>query len=928
MGIKSTDLLPKINAEGVGTTPKSNLRTDTDMFGGRQGKDLADAGKGMMDVSAQLDAYAKKKADAADLTNTLEIDEGLQQLQSDLERQSADRTKGKAKGWADDAAKYTDKAIQKLRGKREFNSPDEAAKADHKLKTMAMRLKAKADVKEIEQTRQYNGEMITKKLEGSVAAGSSDWADEESMLLREKEISGLVRKSYDNDNMVAEKGTEEEPSAFDIDVKQKVSDYYSNAITGALNTMDLGGVEQAAEIFKHVREKGKVKGQQLSDLSAKIRTASIRVIGKDIADKVWDQAKDPETGKVSIQKARELVEESLLTSHQKIAALDSLTRKQANLTADKEQAAKERNLDSDVEKDELEVQARKNTREATSEALKYLDMPDTAVTRNRIIQDNQHDPDRKDKILKVYDDVIGKGDDPAKRKAALKARSIKEETDELDRQSRANDKALPGEVGRLIKNHGENTTAALDAIWGSSKYDADMKGKLSAAYKERNKDSKITDDDIESARVRAETQRKAFAKEHGQETADKAMTGTESATQAIGNLDKDALTPDLYAEASRLIDLKFAREERDRQRVDYANRKSGQQKLLNDEPLTAEENLAIDSVLGLRGRIEKQLEIEARGLPYTSDESVRRELMKMYRDDKEKFAGLGEDGLDLYGKDYGAKLSIKDLTMFEGMQLALDKDKIREDKATKKQAASAERLTKGLNIAKPFLREAGFTVGGKDDDTGEFMIALAEALEGLEDDPKLSPNERDMRIQNTILGMLMKGDVRTGNWRDGQDIEHAFTSPKNLDMSDWEDENAKALDTLSRRSGIPRGEISVIANIVISSGEPTTIKNMKEVYKTAMEDYETKKKQGASTAKRKSQPSRGGGNQEQSSYTKSRWSSRKVNPALTRADKPISEAVGATKDAAGKVGGYVTDALAATGKKSMGAKKSKYDKDK
>jgi hypothetical protein len=286
MGIKSTDLLPKINAEGVGTTPKSNLRTDTDMFGGRQGKDLADAGKGMMDVSAQLDAYAKKKADAADLTNRLEIDEGLQQLELDLETQSAERIGKDSKGWAKDAAKFTDKAIQKLRSKREFNSPEEAARADTRLKSMSMRFKAQAEMKEVKRTREYNGVMLGKQLEGYVNSGALNWDNDKAMTRGLGQIETTLKEVYENGHLDSSKGKDGKPSAFDVELQEKQSDYIAKGIVGALAEVDPDSLEISVDIYNEGVAGGQLTGDKKNAARKLIMDSGVETAAQELRDDV------------------------------------------------------------------------------------------------------------------------------------------------------------------------------------------------------------------------------------------------------------------------------------------------------------------------------------------------------------------------------------------------------------------------------------------------------------------------------------------------------------------------------------------------------------------------------------------------------------------------------------------------------------------
>jgi hypothetical protein len=279
----------------------------------------------------------------------------------------------------------------------------------------------------------------------------------------------------------------------------------------------------------------------------------------------------------------------------------------------------------------------------------------------------------------------------------------------------------------------------------------------------------------------------------------------------------------------------FAAKARDETKRVKALKKSGQEKFLKGEELTPEENVEIDSVPGYRERLQLRIDRAARGLPATSDEATRRELFRMYIDEKEKFSEI-----DLYGEKYGGKLSMKDQAVFEGYLVGMDKSEIAQNKSATKEAEKGETLAKAYTIAKPMLKAAGYKVTGKNENTDAFLVSLADQLADIPPDPKMSADERTIRMQNIVKGLLLQGETEKNMILNEEDIR-AFESAGKFHMQDFEDENKEALDTLSKRSGVPRSKITSVVEAMIRLGLPTTSKLIKQVYDESLPKLEGSK---------------------------------------------------------------------------------------
>jgi len=304
------------------------------------------------------------------------------------------------------------------------------------------------------------------------------------------------------------------------------------------------------------------------------------------------------------------------------------------------------------------------------------------------------------------------------------------------------------------------------------------------------------------------------------------QTAQTAADQAVMQFDKveDALAwarkehsgkaeKDVTAE----IKNRFAEAESSRLLNNRALRASAQQKALDNKPLTVDERDAVNDVFGLPDRLERIRENAAAGLPQVSDEQTRQDLLKMYRDDKEAFMQA-----DFYGEEFGGKLNKEHLTKFENLQLGLDKEAVKTNAAAGKAAAKERKLSTAMKISKPFLRDAGFRVGGPNDNTGPFQLKLADAIDALPDDVELT----EKQLQEITLGLLLYGEERVGGWYD-KDVR-AFETGSKFSIEDFMSDNKAAIATLSERSGIATDRISIIVDGLIRAGRPIMVDTIKE----------------------------------------------------------------------------------------------------
>lgn len=307
-------------------------------------------------------------------------------------------------------------------------------------------------------------------------------------------------------------------------------------------------------------------------------------------------------------------------------------------------------------------------------------------------------------------------------------------------------------------------------------------------------------------RERAREERDALAK--GQEAADEvlAQEGV-SESAALAKVAED-YQGQVRKRAEAQIRAHFGTIERERNRVDRDLRASAYRKAQEGQMPNAAEQEAINKQLGLSERLDKIRENTARGLPQVSDEQTRRELIMMRKDAPLAFAKA-----DLYGEQYGGRLSGSDLEQFEKWQISVDKND-----------AQAKRLDRARRIAAPLLKSAGFKVGTKDDNTADFQLALAERLDQLPGDKPVT----DKEIQEIALGLLLQGEDIGGGMFSDPDIR-GFQAGKSFSAKDFAKENEAAIDALARRSGVAPERTTVIVQALVQQGRPTTAETIRQI---------------------------------------------------------------------------------------------------
>lgn len=357
--------------------------------------------------------------------------------------------------------------------------------------------------------------------------------------------------------------------------------------------------------------------------------------------------------------------------------------------------------------------------------------------------------------------------------------------------------------------------------WVRKKYSG---ARETAAVKEVQ--GRFSEKDRQDARMRRDAEA-AGDKVADTVLADPNLTETQAWAQAAQAAEKlagpAATKAEIRKQAEQRISSHFAgkaRDERDLQKglLASATEKANAGKLTD---LTQAERDAVNAKGStVMASLERRNEDVLAGRPQFSDKASYEELYRLYRDDKAAFMQL-----DLYGEKYAGKLNKEDLRRFEGLQLGLDKDKVRSDAKAAKEAERGQRLSRALTLAKPFLKEAGFKVGGKDDNTGEFQRALADRIDALPDDKV--PTEKE--LQEIALGLLIQGENRDqgGFLGMGDKDVRGFEATGQFYSKDFAKENEAAINALSRRAGVEASRTAVIVEALVRAGRPTTAEAIK-----------------------------------------------------------------------------------------------------
>lgn len=377
------------------------------------------------------------------------------------------------------------------------------------------------------------------------------------------------------------------------------------------------------------------------------------------------------------------------------------------------------------------------------------------------------------------------------------------------------------DLGRLqakvlaVKSTVEGQRAADEAV---TKFDneADALEWVRKKYEGKKEEAAIKEvKERFSEKDKAKARKDRDALEQGQEGAKDLLAENPDADElTITEKAREKYSGRVLQNAESSIRSHFAAKARADSERDKALRASANTKARKNEPLTNEEQEAVDKVVGLNTRLDKVRQDAAAGRPQISDKTARDELYKLRREDPAKFAMV-----DLHGDKYGGKLNGSDLHRFENWQLGLDKSRAKE-------SLKSRQVSDVMKMSKSLLIDAGFIVGGKKDNTGDFQVALADALDDIPDDKVLTEKEK----QEIVLGLLLRGEMKNTGTIDDDDAR-AFEAGGGFYAKDFFDENKETYETFSKRAGI--NDINRTATILeglARAGEPTTAAKVREVH--------------------------------------------------------------------------------------------------
>lgn len=377
------------------------------------------------------------------------------------------------------------------------------------------------------------------------------------------------------------------------------------------------------------------------------------------------------------------------------------------------------------------------------------------------------------------------------------------------------------EIEKKVRNHGmakEAQTAADEAVSRFGNVDdalafirGKFEGKAEEAAVAEVKERYGEQEDALARRDRAKARAERDALDQGQQVADAVTAEAETETEALARV-AEAATGQVRRQAEGIVRAFFAAKDRDDVDRNKDLRASAERK-------AREETEAVNSKSGLWDRLQKVRENAAAGLPQVSDENARQELYSIYREDKVRFAEL-----DLFGERYGGKLNRADQDRLLGLQLAIDKDKVRADAAAAKAATKAQRLDRAYKAAEPYLKDAGFVVSGAKQNTAAFLTRLADVVDALPDDAQ--PTEK--QLQEIALGLVLRGEIQGSGILD-EDDAFAFEAGADFTAEDFADENAATIKTLSERAGVAPDRTALIVEALIRKGRPTTAAEIKAI---------------------------------------------------------------------------------------------------
>lgn len=303
-------------------------------------------------------------------------------------------------------------------------------------------------------------------------------------------------------------------------------------------------------------------------------------------------------------------------------------------------------------------------------------------------------------------------------------------------------------------------------------------------------------------------------------------TMTEATTWIRKNYDGDVEKQALSDIKIRFNEIDAEKSRQDREAVRSATAKinggEGMESLTNDELRVLQEK---DMVETMRKRTE---EIST-GKPFNSDPATKHQLYLMQRSNPAAFAEV-----DLYGKDYAGKLSEKDQQTFWSLQNTIDRAAVTATKADEKAKASANKLSRAVNITKPMLRHAGLNPNAKGGPAAErfgiFTNVLLEQLDQL-DEPAT-----EKQLQEMVAGLLLQGEYTGSGYVEDDDAIYfeAIQKGAQFDIDDFAKENSTTINLLSERSGVSSENTKILIQALIRRGKPVNVRNLKAAYDSAV----------------------------------------------------------------------------------------------
>ena len=463
MGIKSTDLLPKIQATGAGSTKAQTFQTDTGMFGGIQGKQLSKAGADLGNMAESLRKHGEKIGKVEDMQTSLNVETDITQIESDFfdgEGGVNTRKLGDAKGVTEDLRKKIDKWKSKALKDKSWNTDEGRLRNEASVNQSAVRMMAKAQRIENEELYKDVELKLTTRKDSLVAAGFGDYADDGLIDARRGQIFNNTKALLDHLGVSPKSGTKDDPSIFDTEYAKAISEYNGNVIAGALGTGDTDGLEIAVDIYDKAIASGNLVGKDRNSARKSIMDSGMESTAQELRDEVIEAI--PGNLKEQIQYIRDWTSgleetagmQALLKFHELDRLPDELTQKIKE--RDNKNLADERPNKAQSELDKVFVD---DDITATKKAIDKVTVGDEKLRKEMYTQaESRHKAGKQTKeemeARKIKDNTAAETDDPEEALAAslaAKGNTLQERRDFIQGRSDITAKVKKLAVAQLVQ---------------------------------------------------------------------------------------------------------------------------------------------------------------------------------------------------------------------------------------------------------------------------------------------------------------------------------------------------------------------------------------------------------------------------------------------------------------------------------------------